>query len=112
MQDGVVDAQDALLAIDAAEKIYRIAKREAHKYSPQFRAVIGMGTLFYSRSFPYTIMFVRAFQVPASAAAHIMTRPSHLHICIDVCRQIVDVMLASADEVLQKSRHVHGLSLR
>ena len=66
-QDGVVDAQDAVLAIDAAEKVYLIAKKESYKYSPQFRAVIGLGTLFYSRSFPYTIMFVRAFQVSTLA---------------------------------------------
>ena len=59
----MVDAQDAMLAIDAAEKIYEIAKKESKRYSPQFRAAVGLGTLLYARSFPYTIMFVRAFQV-------------------------------------------------
>jgi len=68
-QDGVVDAQDALLAIDAAEKLYEIAQKEVQKYSPQFRAAVGFGTLLYARSFPYTIMFLRAFQV-ASPSSH------------------------------------------
>jgi len=76
VQDGVVDAQDVVLAIDAAEKIYQIAKKESHKYSPQLRAVIGFGTLFYSRSFPYTIMFVRAFQVITLAPCPVTTNRS------------------------------------
>ena len=52
-----------MLAIDAAEKIYQIAQKESIRYSPQFRAAVGLGTLLNARSFPYTIMFVRAFQV-------------------------------------------------
>ena len=66
----MVDAQDAMLAIDAAEKIYEIAKKESKRYSPQFRAAVGLGTLLYARSFPYTIMFVRAFQVLCSLSVH------------------------------------------
>ena len=66
----MVDAQDAMLAIDAAEKIYQIAQKESIRYSPQFRAAVGLGTLLYARSFPYTIMFVRAVQVLCSLSVH------------------------------------------
>ncbi|KAJ1492595.1 hypothetical protein T484DRAFT_2904546 [Baffinella frigidus] len=61
--DGRVDAEDVRLALDKAESAWAVIKEKAPQYTPQLRMCMGVGTLFYARSFPYTIVFCQAFRV-------------------------------------------------
>jgi hypothetical protein len=61
--DGRIDAEDVRLGLDKAEAAWSILRDRAPMYVPQLRGAVGFGTLLYSRSFPYTIVFCQAFRV-------------------------------------------------
>mmetsp|Transcript_12868 Transcript_12868/g.30635 ORF Transcript_12868/g.30635 Transcript_12868/m.30635 type:complete len:342 (-) Transcript_12868:306-1331(-) len=62
-KDGKVDENDAYLALEQAEKFYKVVEAKLPLYRPQINIALGCGTLLYSRSFSYTIIFSQAFKM-------------------------------------------------